>query len=266
MTVSNVVSPVMVNLDRLMIGAISPMAIVAYYTTPYEAVSKLLLIPGSLAAVLFPLFSRSYASDRQRTSQRLSNGIKYLFLCLFPPVLLVVAFAREGLTVWLGDVFAQNSTQVAQVLSVGVFFGGLAVVGLVFVQGVGRPDLTAKVHLIEMPLYLIGLRVLIPIYGVLGAAIVWFVRLAVESAVFLAICGRLLPECWPMIRRLAVATAAAAVTLGLATLPTTAATRAIFTLCVMGLFSTTAWFWALTPAERGWVRKSCTARPEWLAR
>ena len=46
MTVSNVVGPIMVYLDRFLIGALLPMAAVTQYVTPYEVVTKLTVIPG----------------------------------------------------------------------------------------------------------------------------------------------------------------------------------------------------------------------------
>jgi len=41
-----------------------------------------------------------------------------------------------------------------QWLAVGVFINSLAYVPFSLLQGVGRPDLTATLHLIELPLYL----------------------------------------------------------------------------------------------------------------
>jgi O-antigen/teichoic acid export membrane protein len=44
MTVSNVISPLMVYLDRFMIGALISMSAVAYYATPLEVVTKLRMV------------------------------------------------------------------------------------------------------------------------------------------------------------------------------------------------------------------------------
>src|SRR2546426_200083 len=53
MTVTNVVSPLMVSLDRFLISAILSVTAVAYYTTPYEVVTKLLVFPVAVAGVFF---------------------------------------------------------------------------------------------------------------------------------------------------------------------------------------------------------------------
>ncbi len=59
MTVTNVVGPVMVTMDRFLIGAMISITAVAYYTTPYEMVTKLWLIPAAMVGVMFPAFSTS---------------------------------------------------------------------------------------------------------------------------------------------------------------------------------------------------------------
>src|ERR1051325_2232038 len=55
-TVSNVVSPLMVSLDRYLIGALLPIAAVAYYATPYELITKVWIISAALTGVLIPAF------------------------------------------------------------------------------------------------------------------------------------------------------------------------------------------------------------------
>src|SRR5947207_671247 len=68
MTVTNVVSPLMVTLDRFLIGALASMTAVAYYATPYEVVTKFWLLPGALMGVMFPAFSTGFAQDPERTA------------------------------------------------------------------------------------------------------------------------------------------------------------------------------------------------------
>jgi O-antigen/teichoic acid export membrane protein len=153
-------------------------------------VTKLLIIPGSLVAVMFPAFSTSFEHDRKRTATLYSRCVKYVFLILFPAVLLIVGLARSGLTLWLGADFAQHSFRVLQWLAVGVFINSLAHIPFALVQGVGRPDLTAKLHLIELPAYLLTLWWLISARGVEGAAIAWTARAGVDALVLFGMTQR----------------------------------------------------------------------------
>lgn len=121
MTVTNIVGPLMVYMDRFLIGAMVSMAAVAYYATPYEVVTKLWIIPAALMGVLFPAFATAFAQDRARAARLLGRAVNYVFLALFPLVLVIVVLAHEGLTLWLGREFADNSTLVLQLLAAGVF-------------------------------------------------------------------------------------------------------------------------------------------------
>jgi O-antigen/teichoic acid export membrane protein len=189
-TVSNIVGPLMVTLDRFLIGGLLSTTAVAYYATPYEVVTKLWLIPGALMGVMFPAFSASFEQDRKRTTALYRRCVKYVFLVLLPVVLLTVVLAHRGLALWLGADFAQHSFRVLQWLALGVFINSLSQVPFVLLQGVGRPDLTAKLHLIELPFYLLTLWWLISTKGVEGAAIAWTTRVGVDGIVLFGIARR----------------------------------------------------------------------------
>ena len=66
------------------------MSAVAYYVTPYEVVTKLWMIPGALAAVLFPAFAVAWPRIPERAEALLERGSRYVFLALFPAVLALV--------------------------------------------------------------------------------------------------------------------------------------------------------------------------------
>ena len=102
MTVSNVVGPLMVYLDRFVIGGIISISAVAYYATPYELVTKLWILPAAIVGVLFPAFAAIFAADQEQTLRLLIRGAKYVALALFPCAFLISALAPEGLTLWLG--------------------------------------------------------------------------------------------------------------------------------------------------------------------
>src|SRR6266852_1839290 len=115
------------------------------------------------------------------------RSVTYLLLMLFPMVLLAVVLAKDGLMLWLGAEFAQRSVRVLQWLAVGVFINSLGQVPFAMVQGVGRPDLTAKLHLIEVPAYLAVLWWLTKTHGIEGAAIAWTARAAADDPQFFAL-------------------------------------------------------------------------------
>ena len=167
MTVTNVIGLLMVTLDRFVIGALlASVAAVAYYATPYEAITKLWIVPSSIVAVVFPAFSASLIGHPERASLLYDRSVKYVLVALFPIVLVVMLFAPEILNLWLGADFAAHSSTVLRWLAIGVFINSLALVPATLIQGSGRPDATAKVHALELPLYLLALWLLIRGHGI----------------------------------------------------------------------------------------------------
>ena len=190
MSVSNVLGPFMVYFDRFLIGSIISLAAVAYYTTPYELITKLWIIPGALMNVLFPAFASSYTENPSHAAELFHRAVKYQLLGIFPIVFIVVAYAHQGLALWLGMNFADNSYRVLQFLAIGVFINCLALVPFSFIQGIGKPDVTSKLHLLELVLYLPALWFLVKSFGITGAAIAWSTRVALDTVLLFYITRR----------------------------------------------------------------------------
>ena len=204
--------------------------------------------------VLFPAFSSSYAQDREHTALLFGRGVKYTFLSLFPISLLIVSLAYEGLDLWLGAEFAKNSTRVLQWLTVGVFINSLAQVAFALVQGAGRPDLTAKLHLIELPFYLLTAWWLIGIYGIEGAAIAWVARIVVDTIFLFGMAKHFLPIKASIIRHKMLAVSVAILVLIIASLQASLIIKGSFLLLTMSTFVLVAWFLILTLDERVMIR------------
>ncbi|WP_457553862.1 flippase [Desulfobacula sp.] len=192
MTITNIISPIMIYIDRFFISGIISVTAVAYYATPSEVVTKLTLVSSAMMAVFFPAFSSAYMQDKNNAAGLFASGVKYVFIIIFPISLFIIIFSYEGLNLWLGPEFAQKSAVVMQILSLGVFFLCLGQVPYALIQGAGRPDITAKIHLIEMPVYLIALFLTTNEYGIKGASIAWTARLAVDSAILFYTAAKML--------------------------------------------------------------------------
>jgi O-antigen/teichoic acid export membrane protein len=113
---------------------------------------------------------------------------------LFPFVLVAIAFAHEGLSLWVGESIASHSAAVLRWLALGVFMNGLAQVPFATIQAAGRPDLTARIHLIELPLYLPTLWWMAHRWGIEGAAVAWMLRGGFDLAAQFLVANHLLPE------------------------------------------------------------------------
>lgn len=180
MTVSNIISPLMVNMDRFFIGAFVSVGAIAYYSTPFDMITKVMAISSAIVSVLFPMFGALHRVDRQETARLYRQGLKSIFLILAPILLVLGAGAHVILLHWLGTDFALHGSVVMRILCLGVLINALAAVPFAFIQGVARPDLTAKFHLAEAPIYMVLLWVLGTHYGILGVAWAWTIRVTFD--------------------------------------------------------------------------------------
>ncbi len=258
MTVTNVVGPLLTYLDRFLIGVLISATAVAYYATPYEVVTKLLVIPAALVGVLFPAFAVAFIPDQARTRTLFIRGTKYAFIGLFPAALVSVTLAHDGLNAWLGKDFAAQGTPVLQWLAVGVLLNSLAQVAFTLIQGAGRPDLTAKVHLIELPVYVVLLFALLKAGGIQGAAIAWTARVATDMVVMFLIAFWLLPGI--AVKRMVGVLAISLLLLALAALQTGVSWKLALLGVALIVFPLVAYFALLSKDERALVSPWPTRR------
>ena len=182
-TLSNLISPVMAYLDRFVVAGAVSIALAGYYATSQEIVTKLQIVPGALLAVLFPAISRSHESFPERAGNLFFRGAQFVTFTLLPVSAAFVLFAREGLGLWFGSEFAAASFRFTQILAIGAFINCLAFNPFFYLQGIGRPDITAKTHLVEVPLYLLLLWLLIGRFSVMGVAIAWTWRMLLDLTI-----------------------------------------------------------------------------------
>lgn len=259
LTVSAVVEPILTNLERFLVGSVASVAAVAYYTVPFEAVTRLSIIPQSLTTSLFPAFSTvDSAGDRRRLAILFARPLKYVIVAVGPMVVAVVVFASDILRLWLGEGFALRSSAVMQVLAVGVLANSVGQVPYALLQGVGRPDITAKIHLVEVPFYAGVAWLLVHRSGLAGAALAWTLRVSVDAVLLLAASFRLvhLPARSLLVGHgVVLSTLAVAALLGVSFAAGLAAPHApLGRLCLfafsLAAFAWTVWYHAMDESDR----------------
>jgi O-antigen/teichoic acid export membrane protein len=185
-SVSNVVNPILSYLDRFFIGSMISIAAVAYYTAPFEMVTRLSILPTSLTMILFPIFSSIESNARENMTSLYFRSVKFLLILIVPLIIVLVLFAGDILRLWLGYQFSEISTVVFQILAVGVLMNSLAQVPFALIQGFGRPDITAKFHVFELFLYVPLVWLLIKNLGIMGGALAWTFRVILDSVLLFA--------------------------------------------------------------------------------
>lgn len=193
MTVSNVISPLLVISDRFIISFMLGASVVAYYTVPFEVLIRVLIIPMALTAALFPRFTSLFAIDLQAAKNLYKKSLKTVAAIMLPICFLIVVSSYWGLKIWLGQDFAQNSWNIAAVLAVGVLFNGVAQIPFAALHALGSVRVTALIHLGELILYIPLLFVFLQYFGLLGAAIIWVVRVGCDLLILLLFAQKSIP-------------------------------------------------------------------------
>ncbi len=190
MTVSNVVGPLMVVADRFIISSVLGAGLVAYYTVPADFLVRILIIPGALAAALFPRLTSLIFVDGNSARETYLKSLKITAITMLPICFCIVLGSYWGLYYWLGEEFAQQAWKVTSILSVGLFFNGLSQIPFAAVHAAGKVKATAVLHLGEFLFYLPLLFISIHYLGLTGAAISWVIRSFVDFVMLLAIANK----------------------------------------------------------------------------
>ena len=194
LTVSSVISPLIVFIDRFAIGALVSMSAVAYYATPYEVVTKLWIFSASLLAALFPVLSALAVAPGAEIRMLYGRATRYLLVIVAPCVGLLLAFAEDLLRIWIGAEFAQESAPAAKWLALGVLINVIAQVPFTVLQGIGKAGTAARLQLAQLPFYALALWYLTITFGVRGAAMAWAARAALDFLLLAYAADRAMPE------------------------------------------------------------------------
>jgi O-antigen/teichoic acid export membrane protein len=249
-SISNLLDPLFFTFDRLILGAVVSMNSVTYYATPFDMVSRLWLIPDALNTALFPAYASSMKRNGQRATELLEKAGHYLFPLIFAPVLLVMLFAYQILSIWIDPAFAAHSAIVLEWLAAGVLFSSLARVPWTLLVA-RRPDLPAKLVMCEAPAYVALLYGLIRLYGPEGAAMAWTFRSAFNCAILHAMTKRSLPETSRAIKKNVAMLAMGILTMaGTVILPATIGSRAVYLGLAFAAVVSATWFWVMSVEER----------------
>lgn len=186
-TVSSVISPIMVHSDRFIIAAMISASAVSIYVVPYEVVIQSLVLAGAISSVMFPHLSRVAHEEPRLFGAYFKKWLKRVaVLMAFVSTMIALALPYV-LPLWIGDNLENQSILIGQILCVGVFLNSIGSVYYSAIHAFGRSDLTAKVHIIELPIYLLMLVYGISLYGVKGAAMAWTARMALDALLLLRI-------------------------------------------------------------------------------
>jgi O-antigen/teichoic acid export membrane protein len=189
-SVNMAVGPLMLTMDRFVIGALISTVAVAHYATPFEVVSRIWLPAAALTTVLFPVLSGAARAEPAHAAALVRRSSAWLGLALVPVGALGVVFAWDLMALWVGPAFADESWRAAQLLLAGAVVLGLQAPLHVLLQAAGRPDIPAKLNLMELPVYAAAVVFLTLELGIAGCALAMLLRAVVDTLLLMYFADR----------------------------------------------------------------------------
>lgn len=177
-TVSSIIGPLMVVLDKFFIAAIIGPKEVAIYTIPYQLAERTTIVAGSLASALFPRFAIATDIERRKLSEEATRSLA----AIITPIMVVgVVLVEPFLSLWISPDFATQAAIPAQILLLGFWINGFAHVPYAQLQAANRPHVTALLHMVELLPYLFILYVGLKYFGLVGTAFAFSLRTLVDA-------------------------------------------------------------------------------------
>lgn len=157
--------------DRLFIAHFLPLSELTYYLIPSAILQKLLILPGALGSTAFPIFSELQGRgdlDSLKTAYRKCSQL--VLWTVVPWSVLLMILAPQFLTLWLGEHFSQMGTWPLRLLLAGYFIHFMTAMAVSATQGIGHIRYNIVANLAMAGLCIVFWIILIPKFGIVGAA------------------------------------------------------------------------------------------------
>lgn len=180
--------------DQWLIGFVLGVAMLPYYVVPLTLLTRLAIFPSSLTATLFPAFSALHAeADWPRIENYFLRANRYILMTLIPILFVLYVWGFEIFRLWIGPDFAAQVALPLRILICGFALSLLAPISGSLLEASGKPDLLAKLYMVELPFNFLIVLVLTKQFGIVGAAISYTIRALVETSAVWIVLYRVLP-------------------------------------------------------------------------
>lgn len=185
---ANLINMINLQADTVFLGYFLTAADVGYYSVATGLGKFFWVVPQAIQTISYPATAEYWGKKNIWGLQKMLNkSMKYTALALIPAGIAIGFFADEIITGIYGQGFQQSALPL-QILLIGtVLFGvfGTSIGGSL--AGVNRPDLSLKAAGFSATINIILNVLLIPRFGIMGAAVATAVSLAIMGLVVYAL-------------------------------------------------------------------------------
>ena len=164
------------NMDKILLSRLLPLEIYGYYAFAVVVAQTPLGFVAPIAQAYYPRFTQLHSQNNQAgLTIAYHSATQLVTVLLGAASAFLILFGRDVLEIWTNSVALSGRTySLAAVLSVGTLFNGLVTIPYFLQLSSGWTTLTLRVNLFAVVLVAPALLVLVPQFGAMAAAWVWF--------------------------------------------------------------------------------------------
>jgi len=171
-------------LDKLIMPFYVGPSNLTYYSMPGGIASRIPGFSGSITTMLFPMASNLSAADKKAHLEILYvRSVRLITIASAAITISCISFSHQVLEYWLNADFADKATGVLVILALTNFVLSLTNLASNFLLGIGKLRLLTITSFVTSALNVALLLLLLPTYGILGAA--WAYLLSLVPFIYL---------------------------------------------------------------------------------
>lgn len=184
---------IVARVDRFILAYYMPLAAVAFYTLPYTISEKASIGVANITSVVFPFTSELHSMGRHdKVHELYVRSTKILMLVTMPITAILLAVPGPILRYWLGPEYAAQGAVTLALLGGATLLNAMSAVPTVTSLGVGEAWMPAVFAFASSAINLVSNFLLIPRFGINGAALASFLPQALVVPLFLYMVTRMI--------------------------------------------------------------------------
>jgi O-antigen/teichoic acid export membrane protein len=185
MVPSMIFSWIIVGSDRYIIGYFMTISAVGIYSATYNIGWVISMFIAPISVILFPTISKSYdVNEVEKVKTYLKYSLKYFLMLSIPSIFGILIFSEPILRIMTRPEFISSGKIIMPFIAISALFYGVQTVFGQIIMVFKKTNIYALLFAISAVCNIILNVILIPLYGILGAAIATFFT----YALFMVLC------------------------------------------------------------------------------
>ncbi len=161
----------LLNYGTLALGSVASMEEAGFYAAAFALSISMVRLPGVMGYALFPAVSERWTlRDKRGLESAITTTLKMIFTVLIPLVVGGIIFSEFVMGLIYGKEFMAGAN-VLRVLLITLLLWSLDSINTSIFEGIGRPDVNAKIRWAAVAVGIASVTALAMKYGAIGAAV-----------------------------------------------------------------------------------------------